>query len=183
MPWGFDPDQRLWILGPFIEPPVKGQFTSSEDRKEVPKIAWISVYNPAEAVWGTIPTQGLPSKQSHGFFSVPQPYSYHSWVLFFSWNAFINGFPLDFPWISPLHRTELRNAMTSWKSTRQQPAQRVAMDTKWWQSLHQNYGWGCLSYIQYMFIYIYMHIYTLYVYSCKHVYTQIWYTKPKYSKP
>jgi len=39
MPWGFDPDQRLWILGPFIEPPVKGQFTSSEDRKEVPKIA------------------------------------------------------------------------------------------------------------------------------------------------
>ena len=38
MPWGFYPDQRSWILGPFIEPPVKGQFTSSEDQKDVPKI-------------------------------------------------------------------------------------------------------------------------------------------------
>ena len=40
MSWGFDPDQRLWmqwIPGVFFEPRVKGQFTSSEDQKEVPK--------------------------------------------------------------------------------------------------------------------------------------------------
>lgn len=69
--------QRLWILGPFIEPPVKVQFTSSEDQKDVPKIEWISVYNPAEAVWGTIPTQGLSSNQSHGWIF---PFPSHSYT-------------------------------------------------------------------------------------------------------
>jgi hypothetical protein len=45
------------------------------------------------------------------------------------------------------------------------------MDTKWWQSLHQNHGWGCLSYIQYMFIYLYAYIYTYYVYIHVNMYT------------
>jgi hypothetical protein len=125
-----------------------------------------------------------PVNSHMAFFPFPSQ-SYHSSVLFISWNAFINGFPLDFPWIS-LHFASnwteechdiLKEYKTAAGSKGSYGHQMVAEFTsKPWLGMF-------ILYTIHVYIFICIYIYILCVYSCKHVYTQIWYTKPKYSKP